>query len=265
VGPWNFLEVSPHHVLGHFTGFLRSVILRISEARDLGDVDRFQFYDRMKSFTAAPPDVLRLNEKHLREYSVPNCLGVILTTNHKADGIYLPLDDRRHFVAWSDLTKDDFPPDYWNNLWGWYRNGGISHVAAYLATLDITGFDPKAPPPKTQAFWDIVSASRAPEDAELADAVESLGSPDALTVEQVAQHANGEFALWLRERRNSRKIPHRFEACGYIAVRSETKDGMWKISGRRMMIYAKSELSIRDRIVAAKALVEGRLRWTGES
>ena len=79
------------------TAFLRSVILRVSEARDLGDIDRFQFYDHMKAYTAAPPDVLRVDEKNLREYSVPNVVGVVITTNHKTDGIYLPADDRRHF------------------------------------------------------------------------------------------------------------------------------------------------------------------------
>ena len=62
----------------------------------------------MKAITAAPPDVLRVDEKHLREYSVFNVCGVIITTNHKTDGIYLPADDRRHFVAWSTLSKDDF-------------------------------------------------------------------------------------------------------------------------------------------------------------
>jgi hypothetical protein len=72
-------------------------------------------------------------------------------------------------VAWSDLTKDDFTPGYWNDLWEWYETGGYGHVAAYLAGLDLSGFDPKAPPPKTQAFWDIADANRAPEDAELAD------------------------------------------------------------------------------------------------
>jgi hypothetical protein len=48
IGPWNFSEVSPQQVLGRFNGFLKSVILRVSEARDLGNVDRFQFYDHMK-------------------------------------------------------------------------------------------------------------------------------------------------------------------------------------------------------------------------
>lgn len=36
VGPWNCSEVSPQQVLGRFNSFVKSVILRISEARDLG-------------------------------------------------------------------------------------------------------------------------------------------------------------------------------------------------------------------------------------
>jgi hypothetical protein len=72
------------------------VILRVSEARDSGDVDRYQLYEHMKVYTAAPPDVLRCDEKNIREHSVMNVCGVIITTNHKADGIYLPADDWRH-------------------------------------------------------------------------------------------------------------------------------------------------------------------------
>jgi len=153
VGSWNFLEVSPQQLLGQFNGYIKSVVLRISEARDLGDVDRFKLYDHLKTYATTPPATMRVNEKHLREYYVFNVSGVIITTNYKTDGIYLPADDRRHFVAWSELNKEDFPPDYWNNLWGWYYRGGINDVAAYLATLDISAFDLKAPPAKTSAFW----------------------------------------------------------------------------------------------------------------
>src|SRR4029077_6679218 len=81
VGPWNFAEVSPQQILGRFNGFLKCVILRVSEARDLGEFDRFALYDHMKSITAAPPDVLRIDEKHRQEYSIPNVCGVIITTN----------------------------------------------------------------------------------------------------------------------------------------------------------------------------------------
>jgi hypothetical protein len=121
VGFWNFQEVSPRVSFGRFNGFLKSVILCVSEARDLGDEDRFQFYDHMKTYIAPPPDVLRVDEKHLREHAILNCCGVIITTNHKADGIFLPSDDRRHLVAWCDLTKDDFTQAYWSKLWDWYE------------------------------------------------------------------------------------------------------------------------------------------------
>ena len=43
------LEVSPPQLLGRFNGFLKSVILRVSEARDLGEVNRYPFYDHMKA------------------------------------------------------------------------------------------------------------------------------------------------------------------------------------------------------------------------
>ena len=255
VGPWNFQEVSPQHMLGRFNGFLKSIILRVSEARDLGDINRYQFYDHMKAYTAAPPDVLRVDEKNLREHSVLNCVGVVITTNHKADGIFLPADDRRHFVAWSDLTKDDFAPSYWNTLWRFYDDGGDRHVAAYLAELDLSDFDPKAPPPKTPAFWDIVDANRAPEDAELADVLDAMGKPDATTIAKIIAHATDDFGVWLRDRKNRRVIPHRLEKCGYAPVRYEGADGLWPINGKRQAIYAKSTLSVRDRYRAATDLL----------
>jgi hypothetical protein len=258
VGAWNCHEVSPQQMLGRFNGYLKSVILRVNEARDLGELNRYQFYDHLKAYTASPPDVLRIDQKHLHEYYVANCCGLILTSNHKTAGIYLPADDRRHYVAWSALTKDDFEDDYWTGLWHWYNHGGDRHVAAYLTALDISEFDPKAPPPKTPAFWEIVDACRAPEDAELADAIDALGRPDATTLEQVANHATDSFAEFLRDRRNGRQIPHRFEDCGYVAVRNDgAKDGLWAINRRRQAIYAKAELSPRDRIAAAYKLARG--------
>jgi len=256
VGPWNFSEVTPQHMFGRFNGFVKSVILRVSEARDLGDVNRYSFYDHMKMYTAAPPDVLRVDEKNLREYSVLNCCGVIITTNHKADGIFLPADDRRHYVAWSNAEKEHFAVDYWTTLWGWYENeGGYSHVAAFLNEVDLSNFDPKAPPPKTPAFWDIVDANRASEDAELADVLDSLGNPNVTTLIRVQNAATGDFEAWIRDRSHRRQIPYRFEQCGYVPVRNEAaKDGLWVINNKRQRVYAKASLSPRDRLDAAQRL-----------
>ena len=94
---------------------------------------------------------------------------------------------RRHYVAWSDLEKTDFAEEYWTTLWNWYAIGGIGHVAAYLATLDLSSFNPKAPPPKTAAFWDIVDSDRAPEGSRAA-----ARSASGRTARRAAPHVSRE-------------------------------------------------------------------------
>jgi hypothetical protein len=244
IGPWNFHEVSPTQMLGRFNGFLKSIVLRISEGRDLGEVDRFKFYDHTKAYLAAPPDVLRVDEKNLREHSVFNVVGCIITTNHETDGIFLPADDRRHYVARSSKKKEDFADNYWDIIWNWYHAGGFEHVAAYLHDLDISDFNPKAPPPKTPAFWSIVNVNRAPEDAELADLLDTLGNPPVVTLAQLEAAATGRAAEWIMDHRNHRAVPHRMDRCGYICVNNPDaeSDGRWKINGKRQACRWRSNL-----------------------
>jgi hypothetical protein len=255
IGHWNFQEVQAQQVLGRFNGFLKNVILRINEARDLGTADRFKFYDHLKAYTAAPPDTLRIDEKHMGEYAIFNCVGIIITTNHKTDGIFLPAEDRRHHVSWSDRRKSDFSDEYWEELWGFYDSGGDRHVVAYLKQLDLSGFKPKAPPPQTDAFWAVVNASRAPEEAEFADVLDQLGNPNVITLEMIRAKAVGEFETWLSDRRHRRSIPYRLQGCGYVPVRNTSReDGLWMVNKSRQVIYAKKELDPAARIEAAKAL-----------
>jgi len=257
IGPWNMGDIPAPALVGRFNAFTKSVILRISEARDLGEIDRYAFYERCKLYTAAPPDVIRVDEKNLREYPIQNIVGVIITTNHKTNGLYLPADDRRHYVAWSELTQDDFDADYFTALYAWFASGGTAHVAAWLQAHDIEEWNPKAPPAKTAAFWAIVDASRTPEDAEIADAVSTHGEPDALTVALIAESPTPKaFADWLTDRKNSRLIPHRLETVGYVAVRSpHAKDGLWVVSGRRCVVYAKESLPMPARFASVQSLV----------
>src|SRR5262249_12125011 len=84
---------------------------------------------------------------------------------------------------------------------------GDRHVAAYLVERDISKFNPKAPPPKTPAFWDIVDAGRAPEEGELADVLDEMGRPSTVTLSEIRAAAVGEFLDWLQDRKNRRVIP----------------------------------------------------------
>jgi hypothetical protein len=258
VGPWNWQDVAPAQMLGRFNGWAKATVIRVNEARDLGDVDRYAFYDHSKGYIAAPPDVLRVDEKNLREHYVANVCGLIITTNHKTDGLYLPADDRRHFVAWSEAKREEFDADYWTRLYGWYENG-IGHVVAYLRQLDLSGFDPKAPPPKTAAFWAMVQAGEAPESGELRDVLEQCGDPECLTLIDLIQGAEAlklfDLAGELKDRRNRRSLPHKLERVGYVPVRNpDADDGLFKILGKRQTVYALRQLSLASQIKAARAI-----------
>jgi Family of unknown function (DUF5906) len=261
IGPWNFQEATPSQILGRFNGFVKGVILRVNEAHDLGDFDRFSFYEHLKLYTAAPPDTLRVDEKHIREYRVLNCCGVVITSNHESGALYLPADDRRHFVALSRATKEHkrFQNGYWNTMHRWYREGGFGHVAAFLRQRNLNGFDPKAPPPKTEAFWSIVNSDRSSEEAEFADVIDAMGEPPAFTLNGLIARAGtmdaDEFATWLRDRKNRRVIPHRLVGRGYEPVRNpDADDGLWKIAGKRQVVYAKKTSARQDQLAAVKDL-----------
>ena len=122
-------DIAPTHLLGRFNGFAKSVILRVNEARDLGEFDRFGFYDHTKIYTAAPPDVLRVDEKHLREYYVFNVsASSSRPTTRPTASICRPTTAATTSPG-RTCTKEDFSPEYWNELWGWYERTAASSTS----------------------------------------------------------------------------------------------------------------------------------------
>lgn len=260
VGPWNFKEVSPQQMLGRFNPFVRAVVLRVSETRDLGDVDRFAFYEHCKTYTTSPPDVLLCDEKHLREHPVHNVMGVVFTTNYKSSGIYLPPDDRRHYVAWSDIKREEFTSTYWRTFWDWMSDDdGIGNVIAFLRELDLTGFDPKAEPRKTDAWFAIVTANIAQEDSDLGELIAHIKSPPVLILKHLIDAASllrrHEIIADLTERARRRAVPHKLERAGYSALPNpNAKDGRWTVDGAQAVIYGHNVRTRSELIAAANDL-----------
>ena len=162
IGSWNFREARPSQMTDKFNEHVRGVVLRINEAHDLGgDQSRFSFYETMKVCTAAPPFEPRVDIKFREPYKiVVSVVGIIYTTNYLLSGMYLPPDDRRHYVAWSEAVMSDFDKAYWDTLFGFYDAGGRENIAAFLAGYDLSQFDAKAAPPKTAAFWQLVEPTK---------------------------------------------------------------------------------------------------------
>jgi hypothetical protein len=278
VGTWNFRDIMPNDLVSKNNDFLCSIVIRVNEARDVGDanrgrIDRYGLHDHMKALMASPPETHRINRKYVPEYTSLSRAGFITTSNHD-DAIYLPSNDRRNAIGKSECTLNDFLSGYFDALIHWYfHEHGINHVAALLQQYDLTHFNPKLAPPKTQAFWEMVNIDRGPEHGELTDAIEALGEqngkklgkkpdadgnyapPEALTIPSLLTVAPS--LEWLVERKMSRAISHRIQRCGYVPVSNRKaleSGGLWKIKGKRMMIYARAELSPDDRYTAACAL-----------
>jgi hypothetical protein len=265
IGRWNLQETTPEIMMTQAQNpYAKAVILRINESSDLGDSDRFSFYNRTKNLIAAPPPVIEVNEKYIRQYYIPNLCGVVITTNN-TDGLYLPPEDRRHYVAWSERKKEDdfYKDDYWKKMWRWLNEeGGSWHVAAWLRARDISNFDPKAAPPLTPAFWQFVNINRSSQEAGLMDLLDRMGNPDALTIEMLKEAYpigdTSELLKWLEDPKSSRAIPHKLSECGYTAVPNpDAKDKYWKVYGHRRAIYVKKEFTtVPAREAAAKKLAE---------
>jgi hypothetical protein len=257
VGEWNFQTIKLNHLIGKNNGFMKTLIVRLSEARDVGEhgaVDRYRLYDHMKDMLATPPNTLRVNEKYINEYYILNRCGLIVTTNYR-DALFLRPDDRRHYVAFSERRGEEYDANFWNDFWAWYESGGFGHVAALLYRYDLSKskFSAKAEPPKTTAFWDMVEADRGMIFGELADAIDALDNPPALTIDQLIAVAPG--LEWLQDKEKRRITSHRLMDGGYISVGNPTsKQGLWVIDKRRQAIFARLELTMQERTDAATAL-----------
>ncbi|WP_234678919.1 bifunctional DNA primase/polymerase [Bradyrhizobium monzae] len=259
IGSQNFKQITAKTFFNsEWNDYLQSVILRINEVHDLGGESRYGFYDATKDVITNPPEAHRINTKHVPQYAAVNVSGVIMTSNH-LDALYLAPDDRRHFVCVSTRTQGDFTPGYWDDINAWFENGGNEAVAHYLTNLDLTAFNAKAPPPKTAAWHMVVAAGVAPESGDLSDVIESMGKPDALTLQMVKARTPGDSQLRLmfEDAKLRRAIPKRLAECGYVAVANpDARDsgGRWRMPGGKTTIYARQELSEDARLAAARLI-----------
>jgi hypothetical protein len=277
VGATNVGEIGPADLFANFNPWARSVLLRVSEVRDFGG-DKFKLYERCKTLLAAPPETLTINEKNVPQYPIPNVVGVVFTTNYLRGGLYLPADDARHCVLWSEVTRErllqEKGADYFDRLYRWLDRGGRGHVAAFLRSIDLSGFNAKAPAPRTAAFADMVDDHMPSEVPDLLDVVDRAveargGAADAFFADELSAAALAlgfdSLALDLVDRTKGRRTAHLLADAGLVRVPNPSSDqGLWtrwesvggKRRQRRVSVYARSSLARDSRVAAAQALID---------
>ena len=144
---------------------------------------------------------------------------------------YLPAEDRRHYVAWSELKKADFADDYWSKLWDWYNSGGDQHVAPRIwLNLILHPLTLKRRRPRPKPSGTSLMPTGLLKILSLLTCSIRWVIPEPRHFKVIPKAMTNPFKMWLQDRKNRRAIPHRFEQCGYAPVRNpDREDGLWKV------------------------------------
>jgi len=261
IGAWNVASVAPSVLQKDFNEAAASTLLRINEAADARDTNRWALNESLKNLIAGSPDWMRINPKYGRTYTVRLYGGIVVTTNHLTSSIHIPPDDRRYDIieaadkASMGLASKADEEKYFHELWGWFKAGGAQHVAAWLRQRDLARFSPNTGQRKTAAHARTVSVGQV-QDHWLSDALEAMRGeedidfPEVVRSDRIVQHAIDHAGMKVAEL--SRLMPHAMDRAGYVQVVSKRSDGRWSLTARgamgdpvkrRVTVYARRGVS----------------------
>ena len=148
---------------------LECEVMEIAELRQSEAKDRRALENALKPIIAAPPEFLMVNRKGLHPYMAQNRVFVVAFSNERA-AISIPSDDRRWFCLWAEAGRLDEREAL--RLWNYYeRQSGFEAVAHYLATRDVSAFNPSAPPPMTEAKMIMIDQGRSTAESFLIEQI----------------------------------------------------------------------------------------------
>lgn len=146
-----------------------SEVMVFEELRQTEAKDRRALENQLKPVIAAPPEFISVNRKGLHPYQALNRMFVLAFSNERVP-LALPSEDRRWFVVYSDAPR--MTNEAGMALWGWFKNGGCSAVAAWLHARDVSAFNAGATPPMTEAKAIMVEQGRSSSESFLVDQLE---------------------------------------------------------------------------------------------
>lgn len=178
---------------------------------------RFDLYNKMKPYVAAPPDTLTVKAKYMTPYVIENRLVMFGFTN-KDNAIALEASDRRFWVYESPGLKLD--DDLARQVWDWYENkGGLAKVHGWLRMRTLgAGFNPKVCPPEVGVGKaNMLRAALALAAEWVSDWVEDQG--DKLLAATDVMRASSTAPASIQRGMSARAIADGMRAAGYAQLR----------------------------------------------
>lgn len=166
IGKKHACVIGQKDLCGNFNSWAKNRLLVIGD-EVLSSGDRREA-DQFKGLITGT--TLRINEKNQPEYEIANHTSFVFLSNH-GDAVHLDDGNRRYFV--SEIKAKALTPEFYAKYAAWRDSSGLAALHHYLVNnVDLTGFDPKAPPPMTEAKKAMVSAGRSGLEQWMADVLE---------------------------------------------------------------------------------------------
>ncbi|MDP9412722.1 MAG: bifunctional DNA primase/polymerase [Pseudomonadota bacterium] len=180
LGPHNVRKTSTEEVSGQFQGFIKETLLVLLEELNwgVGPIG----YNRLKDLITA--DVASVNEKFLPVRHWPNLATFVILTNLRTPII---VEDKDRRIFYIDTPAVPREKEYYASFANWWQlNLGV--IRAFLDTVDLSAFNPFAPPPMTAAKRALIADSRTDLVKDLAIALEErcgVFNRDIVTLSEV--------------------------------------------------------------------------------
>jgi len=181
IGAHNVSKITEKDLRSDFNPWLKKEIIVVKEVSHL----KKEEITGIKGYIAGTPaDTVRINEKNMRAFEIPNRQNWLMYSNHP-DALALSDSDRRFCVY--HCTEKKQPVEYFEGLYGWYDAGGIPAVAAYLLSRDISRFNAKAAPPMTKAKQAMIDLARPEHERWLEEQFAEGGAFAGISIMTVAE------------------------------------------------------------------------------
>jgi hypothetical protein len=153
IGATHSTVIGQAELASNFNGWANHKVLVIGD--EVSSSDRRQDRDKLKGLITGT--TVYINEKYQPAREVPNFLNFIFLSNHH-DAIFMDDTDRRYFV-W-EITAGRLSDAAIAEFVKWRDSGGLAALLHFLLQYDLSGFNPKAPAPMTDAKQQMVQDNR---------------------------------------------------------------------------------------------------------
>ncbi|MGA8079488.1 MAG: primase-helicase family protein, partial [Xanthobacteraceae bacterium] len=257
IGEHNTHTIKPNNLLDDWNDYLLGQLIVIEEMMNF---NRGDIANTLKPILAAPPHVHRINQKHTKQFYIPNIQNCIIFTNRE-DALTIEDSDRRYWIHESclDTPRSDA---YYAALWSFYAKGGCEKVAGWLLQRDLAAFNPKAPPPMTEAKDAMIEAT-SPKQTRWAMAAlreggtfygrELITAKELVTCGNDPNNFDGTPGNITSKQAETGLRRAGYQSLGKVRINSARTENLWAIGAKAGLLKQMKGTQIAERYLAETA------------